>query len=863
MESKESNNSFMIKVATFIVDRRNLFFLLFVIAIVFSAIAAGWVSVENDLSSYLSDETETSQGLDLMDEEFITYGTAKVMVSNIDYDTAKALSEMLEDRDDVSMLEFDNTDDHYNNFSALYSVTFKYAEDDERALAALDEIKEELSGYDIYVSTAMGDPTVDIVNSEMQKVTILISVLVLVVLLFTSQTWAEVPVLILTFGASAIIASGTNYLLGTISFVSDSVTIVLQLALSIDYAVIFCNRYKEEHQSLPTREADIVALSKSIPEIFSSSLTTMGGLIAMMFMQYGIGPDMAVCLIKAVLLSLLAVFTLMPGLIMLFGPAMDKTRHKNFVPDIPFVGKFAYHTRFLIPPVFVAVLVLAYITSSKCPYAYGFSLLPPTPVKNDVQIADEMIEETFGEENFVALVIPKVNYDTERKLLRDLEKCPEIESVTALTSTEAKDGYMLADKLTARQFSELMDVDYELAGLLYSAYAVDDEEYGHLLNPAEYSIPFIDLMMFMFDEIDKGYVSVEDDVLEDITDAHEQMQLARNQLEGENYSRMLVYLNLPEESEETFEFLEKMHDMAHKYYDGTVLVVGESTSQLDLKNTFARDNAVVNWVSILAVLAVLLFTFMSAGMPVLLILVIQGAIWMNFSFPVIKDQHVFFLGYLIVSSIQMGANIDYAIVISGRFLELKDKMSKKDAIVETMNFAFPTIITSGSILALAGIFIGSMSSDPTICGIGQCLGRGTIISILLVMLVMPQILLVGEKIIDRTSFKVSVPLTLSRETGIIRVDGLVQGTINGHFVGEMKGVLRGDANVLLATGKMRNLGGRDEAVSDADPLNVQDDELLPDEDYAGEDEIDTMDTDSPGIDTEAEENKDGGEASDE
>ncbi len=804
MEAKgENNNSAMIKLATFIVDRRNLIFLLFAIGIIFSVVASGWVKVENDLSAYLSDDTETSQGLDLMDEEFVTYGTAKVMVTNINYDDAKELSEKLEDREDVSMLDFDNTNDHYNNFSALYSITFKYPEDDDRALTALDEIKEELSGYDIYVSTSMGDQSAEIIGEEMKTVSLIVASLVLIVLLFTSQTWAEVPVLLLTFGSSAILASGTNFFLGTISFVSNSVTIVLQLALSIDYAVIFCNRYKEEHEKLPVREADIIALSKAIPEIFSSSLTTMGGLIAMMFMQYGIGPDMAFCLIKAVLLSLLAVFTLMPGLIMLFGKAMDKTKHKNFVPDIPFVGKFNYYTRFIVPPLFMVLLVAAFLTSNKCPYVFGYSTLE-TPVKNDIQIADEMIEETFGEENFAALLIPRDSYETEAKLLRDLKQCPEVESVTALASTEAKDGYMLTDKLTSRQFSELMDVDYEVAKLLYAAYAVDDEEYGHILNPTDYAIPFIDLMMFLFDEVDKGYVSLDDDVMEDITDAHEKMLIARNQLEGENYSRMLVYLNLPEEGEETFAFLEKMHDIAQNYYEGKVLVAGESTSQRDLKITFARDNTVVNVVSILAVLAVLLFTFMSVGMPILLILVIQGAIWINYSFPVIQGQNVFFMGYLIVSSIQMGANIDYAIVISGRFMELKDRMPKKDAIIETMNFAFPTIITSGSILALAGILIGNMSSDASICGIGQALGRGTIISIILVMLVLPQVLLLGEKIIDKTSFKVSVPLTLEHRSGLVRIDGKVQGNINGHFVGEMKGVLRGDANVTMIAGKMKD-----------------------------------------------------------
>ena len=801
-KNNQEDSSTMIKVATFIVDRRNLLFLLFGIAIIFSVISMNWVKVENAMSAYLPDTTETRQGLDRMEEQFITYGTAKVMVTNIPYDKAEEISEQIEDLDSVIMLTFDNSAEHYNNFSALYDITFGYEETDERALEALDVVKEMFSDYDIYVSTSMGDASAEQIASEMQVISVLVAVVVITVLLLTSQTWAEVPVLLLTFCAAALITKGTNFLMGTISFVSDSVTIVLQLALSIDYAVIFCNRYKEEHQNLSIREADIVALSKAIPEISSSSLTTIGGLIAMMFMQFGIGSDMALCLIRAILLSLLAVFLLMPGLIMLFGNAMDKTRHKSFIPQIPFVGKFAYKTRYIMPPLFLVLIVTAYLVSSKCPYVYGYSMLE-TPVQNDAMLVDEMIEESFGASNMVALIVPAGSYEKEKALLRDLELCPEVDSTLGLANTEAMDGYMLTDKLTARDFSELLELDYEIAELLYMTYAVHDENYAKIINGlSTYSVPLIDIFMFLYDEVNEGYVTLDDDMMDTLEDAHTQMQIALDQLQGEESSRMLVYLNLPEEGEETFAFLDKMHDMAGKYYEETILIPGEATSQYDLYNTFQTDNTVVNVVSILAVLVVLLFTFMSAGMPVLLILIIQGAIWVNFSFPAIQEKNLFFMSYLIVSSIQMGANIDYAIVISGRFMELKDKMSKKDAIIETMNFAFPTIVTSGSMLALAGIFIGRMSSDGAICGIGQCLGRGTIISIIIVMFVLPQILLLGEKIIDRTSFAVSIPLKLEKVSGLIRVDGMVQGQVNGTIIGEMHGFIRGDASLFINMGRL-------------------------------------------------------------
>jgi hypothetical protein len=162
-------------------------------------------------------------------------------------------------------------------------------------------------------------------------------------------------------------------------------------------------------------------------------------------------------------------------------------------------------------------------------------------------------------------------------------------------------------------------------------------------------------------------------------------------------------------------------------------------------------------------------------------------------------------------------------------MELKNKMSKKDAIIETMNFAFPTIITSGTMLSLAGILIGQLSSNAAVCGIGQCLGRGTIMSIITVMFVLPQILLLGEKIIDKTSFAVSMPLKLERNYGLMRVDGVVQGQINGTVMGEFHGLVRGEANIFVNMGKIEK---REDDGSDLSLLienNILEDENATDE----------------------------------
>ena len=825
---EEQDAGFMVKVSGFIVDKRNLFVLLFSIAAIFSAIASNWVKVENSLSAYLPETSETSVGLDLMEKEYITYGTADIMVQNITYDMAEDLVDKVSALDYVAMVQFDNTTDHFNDFSALLTVTFVYEEDDDKCIESLDKLKDELKDYDIYVSTELGDQASETIATEMESITVYVAIIVGVVLLFTSDAYAEIPVLVITFLASAILAKGSNFLLGTISFVSDSVTIVLQLALSVDYAVIFLSKYKNELKERPDyREADIIALSKAIPEISASSLTTIGGLIAMSFMQYGIGPDMAIVLIKAILLSLLSVFLLMPGLIMFFAEPMEKTKHRSFVPDIPFVGKFAYKTRYIIPVIFIGLLVVAYYFSSKCPFVFGYSTLE-TATKSEQDIINELIDDTFSSPAMVALNVPSGDYDKEADLLAYLDSREEIQYSTGLANTEAMNGRMLTEKLNAREFSELVEIDSEVADLLYSAYAIDDENYGRLLTGiTDYRVPFIDMFTFLHKEIEDEYVTLDDEQAKDVEDAYTKIDVARNQLQGKNYDRMLLYLTLPEEGEETFAFLDELHSIAKGYYgdEANIVVAGESTSQRDLKLTFDRDNAVVSAVSMLAVLVVLLFTFKSAGMPVLLIMIIEGCIWINFSFPYIISKNLFFMGYLIVSSIQMGANIDYAIVVSSRWQEVKRKMSAKEAIIDTMNYAFPTIVTSGTMMAMAGILIGQLTSEPCIAGIGVSLGRGTIISICVVMFGLPQILLFGDRLIERTSFDMNLQLPGEniKAVGLNRVDGFVNGHVNGDFIGVMRGTVIGEVDL-----RVRNIGNDTSAKDTKTPLIPEKDDDISD-----------------------------------
>ncbi len=792
MKENSQDKNFMYKLAEFIVDKRNLFFLIYIIALVFCIFSRNWVKVENDVTKYLPDSTETRQGLTVMNDQFVTYGTAQVLLANISYDRAQEAADMIEDINGVTSVTFDNTEDHYKGTSALLDVTFDGEEEDQISIDAMNEIKDKLTGYDVYYSTSVANDDSANLESEMQVVTAIAAVIIVVVLLLTSKSYAEVPVLLITFIAAALLNMGTNFLLGTISFISNSVTIVLQLALAIDYAIILCHRYTEERENLPAREATITALSKAIPEISSSSLTTVSGLLALAFMQFKIGEDLAVVLIKAIILSLISVFTLMPGLIMVFSKWMDKTVHKNLIPSISAVGKFAIKTKYIIPPIFAAVIIVACVFANMCPYCFSTGSTT-TPRKSESTIAQEKIDSTFGSRNMIALVVPAGNYEAEKNLLADLDACDEVKSTQGLANTEAMDGYMLTDSLTPREFSELVGLDYEVAQLLYSAYAINQENYGEVINSSsKYSVPLIDMFEFLLDEIDKGYVTLEGDLKDQMDDLSGQLDKALLQLKTDDYSRLVVYLNLPEEGDETFAFLDRVHEMMAKYYTDNYYVVGNSTSDYDLSSSFSRDNLVISILSALFVIIILLFTFKSAGLPVLLILVIQGSIWINFSFPYLMDSPLYFLGYLVVNSIQMGANIDYAIVISSRYDDLKKQLPIKEAIIETLNQAFPTIITSGSILAAAGILISFLSTNGVISAIGTCLGRGTIISIILVMGVLPQILYLGDVIIEKTRFSINTDNLIQNTGGTMVINGRMRGYVSGIIDAEIHGVIKGE-----------------------------------------------------------------------
>ena len=800
--SEKKKNSFLSRMAAFIVDKRNVFFLLYAFAFLFCIFSMGWVSVENDVTKYLPEDAEIRQGIDAMNANFTVTGTARVMVSNVTYETAETLFAEMSGIDGLLMVTFDDTQDHYRDASALYDLTFSGGNFDDNSLQALEAVNTLLAPYDYYIDTMVGYDENAMLDDEMFVILIVAVVLIITVLTLTSRAYMEVVVLLITFGAAALLNMGTNFVFGTISFISDSVAVVLQLALAIDYAIILCHRFSDEHETLNARDAAIAALSKAIPEISASSLTTISGLMALSFMKFKVGLDMAMVLIKAISLSLLSVFTLMPGLLVLFCPLIDKTRHRKLLPDVSFLGRFAVKSRRILPPLFVLSLVGAFLLSSNCPYCYSYNDLRTAKI-SDRQHAYFKIKETFGTSNMVAVLVPSGNYEAESRILQELEAMPEVKGTMGLSGIEALEGHTLTAAMTPRELSELLGLDYEIIQLMYAAYAGEHNQYGAILGGLEeYEIPMFDMFLFLKEQLESMNISLDSAGTGDMSvdDMFAMLDMAKSQMQTEKYSRMVVYLNLPEESEETFAFLTTIREVIGQYYENDYYVVGNSTSSRDLSASFATDNLMISLLSAFFVIVVLLFTFKSAGLPILLIVVIQGSIWINFSIPTLTGTPLYFLGYLIVNALQMGANIDYAIVISSHYQEEKKHMPHKEAIVQAVNSAFPTIFTSGSMMAAAGLLIGNMSAQPVVSIMGTCIGRGTIISILLVLLVLPSILVLGDSIINRTSFQIKglEPKTRTA-TGTVRIRGHVRGYISGVVDAEVDGVLHGQLNAMIST----------------------------------------------------------------
>lgn len=758
------------KIPEGIVKLKWVFLVLFVALSIFGAVMIPHTKINYDLTGYLPAHCDSSAALELLKKEFDDKGMAYVMVKDVTPEKAGEIKTRLEKVEGVATVTYVESMNYKNN-SALYTVTLKDYDSTAGAFDAVKGVIDALSDEKAYLSgqSAFSYYTKLETEQSIMKLGIAIIIIILLVMLFTSKTYFELIVLILVFGAAMAINMGTNFLfVNGISYIANLVALVLQLALSLDYSIILLHRYMEERDNgEDAKTATVTALTKGLPEILSSSLTTVAGLAALMLMTLSIGAEIGLSLAKGIVISMATVIFFMPALLVIFDKPIQKTRHKSFVPNVTKPARAIVKARKVIVPAFLLIAILAGVAQgfNKYSFNYNSGSLIVAPKK--------VIEETgFGTLNSLVVVVPKGDAEKERQLVKYVESFDLIDKsqTTALATinvysfidADSSETLYLTDEVSKKDIGNLIDKIPSDAGvnpliikpIIESWF--DDYVKNYLpegTKPSKAKVRLIDLLDFAvrekFDAISR-FIGDDPEKLAYLEQV-KQISFAKANLESENYSRITFNINGGVEDDDVFELVKTLKTGVSDFYEERY-ITGESVVCYEMSEYFMKDNLMVCLFTDLFILVILLITFRNISLPIILILAIQGGIFINFAIPFLSKTSISFIGYLIISAIQMGATIDYAIVLTNRYRGIrKDFTDRYDAMAAATNAVFPTILTSGVILTATG-FVMSMLSSGVVAQLGLLLGVGTLTSIIIVLFVLPSLLLVTEKVVDKTDF---------------------------------------------------------------------------------------------------------------
>ena len=668
-----------------LVNHRKTMVMIFTMVFVVCLLLGNLVKVNYDINDYLPESSPSTVSLELMQEEFDGgIPNARIMISDVTIPEALEYKEKLEAVDGVtavtwlddvvsifvplSTLDTDTLETYYKDNNALFTVTIE----EDRRIEAVSSIRE-LIGEDNAMTGSAVSTAISTTETvlEINKISISTVLFVLVVLVMTTNSWMEPLIVLIGLGLAIVINNGTNLIFGEISFVTNAAGSILQLAVSLDYSVFLLHRFEECRQENPDVKAAMTeALCKSTSSILSSGLTTVIGFLALVLMQFRLGPDLGLALAKGVAISLITVFVFMPSFILLTYKWLDKTRHKDLLPKFDLFGKSVQKMTIPMVCIFVILIIPAYLASNANDYYYGSSNI----FGSETQLGSDtaLIESVFGKSDTYVLMVPVGDTATETELSQELNSLPQVTSIISYV---------------------------DLAG-------------------AEIPLEYLD-------------------------------ENTLSQLISKNYSRMVLSVDVPYEGEETFALVEQVRNIAQKYYSDTYYLAGEGVSTYDLMETVTDDMVKVNLMAIAAVFIVLLLSLRSISLPIVLVLSIETAIWINLSIPYFMDTTIFYIAYLIISSIQLGATVDYAILMTDQYKENREMMNKKAAVIQIISDVTVSILTSGSVLTVVGLLLGYITTNQLLGQLGIFIGRGAILSLIIVLFVLPGLLYLFDPLIIR------------------------------------------------------------------------------------------------------------------
>ena len=679
--------------ARFIIEKRALIESIFVAGCIFSIIAMCFVNVNYDLTKYVPSYTQSSQGLDKMKEEFGYPGTARLMIKDVSLYEAKMYKDQLAAVDGVDQIlwcdttvnvyageDFVNLDDikdYYKDGCAVMDITFEEESDSPKTERAIDEMKAITGDKGCYVGMAVQNKSlIETTAREMGRILVVAVLMILAVLCLATTAWTEPILFMMVMGVAVLLNKGTNIFLGTISFLTDNVAIILQLATSMDYSIFLLDAFMSWRDTgLSEEEAIVKAVEEAINSIFASSLTTVVGFLALVTMKFNIGFDMGLVLAKGIVFSLLSVVFFMPAMILKFTKLNDRTKHRSFFPDFTKLGKGVFKIRYAV---LIGVLLItppAYVAQGMNHFLYGNSAVggaKGTQVYED----DQEITARFGRSNMLLLIYPNNDMVAERRLSDELEALPYVKSVTSMANT-LPEGV-----------------------------------------PEEF-LP----------------------------------ESATSLLHKNDTARMLIYIRTKGESDIAFQCTDQIRDIMKKYYPEESYVVGETPSTQDIKVTITEDNTRVNVLSLLGVFMVVMFSFHSVLIPLVVMIPIEVAIFLNMAIPYIQGVDMVYMGYIIVSSIQLGATVDYSILLTNNYIAKRKLRPKKEACIEAVTRSCSSIFTSGTIITLAGYIVHFISTTAAIGDLGHLIGRGGLLSVMLVLTLLPALLVLCDPLIIEKDWK--------------------------------------------------------------------------------------------------------------
>ena len=640
---------------TAIVRRRRLVLAVFALAAVLSVFAVRQVKVDYDINDYLPPESPSTTAIEVMNGAF-TGGipNMRVMVRDVTVPQALEYKEKLAAIDGVSsvvwlddsldvtvplqMQDTATVESYYKDGCALFTVTVEDEKRLEAVAAVRDLIGEGNALEGAAVSTAVAtNSTV----TEVAKIAAIAVVYVLFILILTTDSWAE-PLLVLTgLGAAILLNNGTNLIFGTISFVTNAAGSILQLA---------------------------DALCRSTGSILSSGLTTVIGFLALVLMQFQIGPDLGLALAKGVVLSLVTVFTFMPALTLAAYQWMDKTYHRPLLPSFDKFGRFVARIMLPMALVLVILMVPSYLASNSNQYYYGAAHMFGENTRLGADTA--AIEETFGRSDTYVVLVPEGDTATQQKLSDALHAIPE---VTGILSYVDNAGASIPPEF----------VPGDTLGLLVSG----------------------------------------------------------------GYTRMVLTVDADTEGDGAFALVERVRATVQQYYPDNYYLAGQGVSTYDLMDTITADMVKVNLLAIGAVFLILLLMKRQLLLPVILVLSIETAIWINLAIPYFRGQYVFYIAYLIISSVQLGATVDYAILFSDRYQEFRETLGRKEAVAATVSAVTTSVSTTGSAMAVVGFLMGAISTNQLLGQLGNFLGVGSLVSLAIVLSALPGFLYLADPLI--------------------------------------------------------------------------------------------------------------------